>query len=179
MTSDSGHGVPNHRQLGCLTTSRVVCKNYAHTVWKEASIWRKRGETGIRFIKSSVALAGNLRGVSLHMATPYEFSWQPIYADGISTLFFLVHFVLEIIWRLRITDAKPSSNFLHKLRCKSGSVDTPSTSLQPQENSTIVLDYAMDVFLEHMEKWLVTKHNKTRQSTRDAHIALGARWFKL
>ena len=37
-------------------------------------------------------------------------------------------------WRFRIPDAKPSSNFEHNLGYGSGSMDTPSTKLQPHEN---------------------------------------------
>ena len=51
---------------------------------------------------------------------------------------FMAHFVLEIRWRLRIDDAKPSSNFEHKSGCRSDSNDTPSKNLQHQENSLII-----------------------------------------
>ena len=42
-------------------------------------------------------------------------------------------FVSEIKWRLRINDAETSSNFGHKLHCRS--VTKSSTNLQAHENS--------------------------------------------
>ena len=45
------------------------------------------------------------------------------------------HFLLEIRWRLCFSDAKPSSNFLHKLGYRSDIMDTSSTNLQPHNNA--------------------------------------------
>ena len=56
--------------------------------------------------------------------SPNEFSLHLIFADGV-----MAHFVLEIRWRLRIGDAKPSSSFKHKLPYRSDSMDT---SLRPR-----------------------------------------------
>ena len=49
------------------------------------------------------------------------------------TPYSMEYFVLEIRWRLCIGDAKPSSNFSHKLSYKSECKDT--TNLQHPENS--------------------------------------------
>ena len=61
--------------------------------------------------------------VTVVTPTPCLFSRHLIFVDGISTL---------ILWHVY---ARPSFNFLHKLGCRSESMDTPSTNLQPHQNS--------------------------------------------
>ena len=48
-------------------------------------------------------------------------------------------FVSEIRWQLRIFDAETSSNFWHKLDCRSVAMDTSSTNLQTHENAFVEL----------------------------------------
>ena len=74
--------------------------------------------------------------VSLHlMSSPNVFLWYLIFIDGNRIIIFMVHFVFEIRWWHRISDAEPSSNFEHKLHCRSITVNALSMNLQTQEIS--------------------------------------------
>ena len=74
--------------------------------------------------------------VLLHKASSSnEFSWHLIFADQNNIPHYVVKFVLEIKWRLRINDAETSSNFWHELYCRFATRDKPPGKLQPHEDS--------------------------------------------
>ena len=57
------------------------------------------------------ALPVNLGGVSLHFSSSPDVFMATYFRGWYQHLDFMVHFVLEIRWRLRIGDAKPSCYF--------------------------------------------------------------------
>ena len=56
------------------------------------------------------------------------------YAENVS-IWWRHHVVLEIIWRLHISDAEPSFDFEQQSHCRLFSTNTTSSNLQPHENS--------------------------------------------